>query len=606
MDNNSIKKARAKQAKTIKKCAGTVKYKNENKPCDKQATDNEDYCKKHLTNIKHLEYATINNLKLCSNIGHFKDCENYVAIDNKYKACGKCRTNENEKEKIRVDARNAKNNLIINDEQNKDKFIKCTNCPIQFKYGSIVTKNGEFSKKCNKCHGLAAKKESERDRSDRDYAQYEAQPHVKERRKEYKKNNYDKVATYWLSYRQRQMNKLGLDGYRKKQNDYMKNYFKENPKMREICNMKKNVNTNYKYKYYKREALLKGRDFELTGEQCEKYFLDNCFYCDKKAIKELSLNGIDRKNNEIGYITTNCVTACTLCNMIKGSFENEIKFIYMCNHIMTFLGIVKGNIYNDISENSGSSKYKLCISSAKKRGYEFNLDEYNFNTIKSNPCYLCGKTNTQSHQNGIDRIDNNIGYTLLNSRACCKTCNYMKINYSLYEFLTTLLNIYQNHFKDDKVLMSINDTCNKLINMKYKNIKNNSNINLDNFDNDESSGCVSDDSFGFEKYLDEEEIINALEQEEKYTINVLEQEEGNNSTIKSTNDQMQKIIDNSIINPQKMSITKTKKINMAKNQIHKQNNKSINDSNMIQKYSDENIKQRSKEICDKKNQNKIM
>lgn len=61
------------------------------------------------------------------------------------------------------------------------------------------------------------------------------------------------------------------------------------------------------------------------------------------------------------------------------------------------------------------------------------------------PCYLCGKENNDTHQNGIDRVDSSIGYIESNIQSCCGSCNYMKSNYSLEIFLEKCTLIALNH-----------------------------------------------------------------------------------------------------------------------------------------------------------------
>ena len=40
-----------------------------------------------------------------------------------------------------------------------------------------------------------------------------------------------------------------------------------------------------------------------------------------KETHEFIYNGIDRKNNDMGYRLDNCVSCCTLCNRRKGGME---------------------------------------------------------------------------------------------------------------------------------------------------------------------------------------------------------------------------------------------------------------------------------------------
>lgn len=73
-------------------------------------------------------------------------------------------------------------------------------------------------------------------------------------------------------------------------------------------------------------------------------------------------------------------------------------------------------------------------SAAKKRGYDFSLTKPEFlEMIKSN-CHYCGTPPSRIRKwqngsfiyNGIDRLDNNIGYTTSNTVTACYECNQAK------------------------------------------------------------------------------------------------------------------------------------------------------------------------------------
>lgn len=104
----------------------------------------------------------------------------------------------------------------------------------------------------------------------------------------------------------------------------------------------------------------------------------------------------------------------------------------------------------DASINMLYSQYK---HKSKKRGYTFSLTVDEFRYIIEQPCYLCNSmaTNTfvlpdrgEYHYNGVDRIDNNQGYSVANCAACCGTCNKMKLDLSIAEFLQKIELIHQN------------------------------------------------------------------------------------------------------------------------------------------------------------------
>jgi len=93
-----------------------------------------------------------------------------------------------------------------------------------------------------------------------------------------------------------------------------------------------------------------------------------------------------------------------------------------------------------------SMRYKIAEykKSAKERGYKYKLTEEQFANITQQDCYYCGaKPNNASKYsenngiyiyNGIDRVDNNGGYTVDNVVSCCTRCNYAKKNFTLQDY----------------------------------------------------------------------------------------------------------------------------------------------------------------------------
>ena len=81
---------------------------------------------------------------------------------------------------------------------------------------------------------------------------------------------------------------------------------------------------------------------------------------------------------------------------------------------------------------------------AKKRGHTYELTEEEFKEITQKPCFYCGQEPNQIAKyetknghyiyNGIDRKDNNIGYTYENSLPCCGLCNREKGRQSFKQF----------------------------------------------------------------------------------------------------------------------------------------------------------------------------
>ena len=110
------------------------------------------------------------------------------------------------------------------------------------------------------------------------------------------------------------------------------------------------------------------------------------------------------------------------------------------------------------------STYKVLAASvkggAKKRNIEYMLSLEQFKNIVKNNCYWCGEKpplkNPKAERmptlpapaNGIDRINNSIGYIYDNCVASCQKCNIAKNNYSEKEFLEWIKKVYMHQFQE--------------------------------------------------------------------------------------------------------------------------------------------------------------
>lgn len=80
---------------------------------------------------------------------------------------------------------------------------------------------------------------------------------------------------------------------------------------------------------------------------------------------------------------------------------------------------------------------------AARRGLAFELTADEFLAIAAQACRYCGAPPSNTIKrgkpsaftyNGVDRLDNALGYTLANAVPCCKTCNWAKQRMSVGEF----------------------------------------------------------------------------------------------------------------------------------------------------------------------------
>ena len=103
--------------------------------------------------------------------------------------------------------------------------------------------------------------------------------------------------------------------------------------------------------------------------------------------------------------------------------------------------------------------YRNYKARANKDGYDFDLTETQFMELTQGNCHYCNSLPTQilsgsngsndgSRQlngdylhNGIDRVDNSIGYIYANCVTCCKICNRAKREMTYHNFIVWLDNL---------------------------------------------------------------------------------------------------------------------------------------------------------------------
>lgn len=92
---------------------------------------------------------------------------------------------------------------------------------------------------------------------------------------------------------------------------------------------------------------------------------------------------------------------------------------------------------------------------AAERNLVFELNESQFRNLTKLNCFYCDdepKTLFKPKapfggylSNGVDRINNNIGYTIQNSVTCCRICNQMKSDRSYDDFIARCERITRGH-----------------------------------------------------------------------------------------------------------------------------------------------------------------
>jgi hypothetical protein len=110
-----------------------------------------------------------------------------------------------------------------------------------------------------------------------------------------------------------------------------------------------------------------------------------------------------------------------------------------------------------VGEASCNQLYSVYRWQAEKRRFEFSLTKDDFRRLTKGNCFYCGIEPLQTHHqitcktpyiyNGIDRQDNNVGYTVSNCVSCCGVCNDMKRTRTVEDFVKKCeaVAIHQNY-----------------------------------------------------------------------------------------------------------------------------------------------------------------
>lgn len=198
-------------------------------------------------------------------------------------------------------------------------------------------------------------------------------------------------------------------------------------------------------------ARKKGRPVKVTMDQFYEIAKKDCFYCGLEHPD--SLIGLDRSDNDLDYTIDNVVPCCKSCNLSKNTLNKE-TFILMCTHIATATCYYKTRLFPEIFNKSGRRRYNKYRNDAQCRNLPFELSREYFDGLIKEQCYLCKRCPNENSTNGVDRVDNNLGYTNDNCRPCCGNCNILKKIFPLDDFLIKCALIARRHKNNLDVLLA--------------------------------------------------------------------------------------------------------------------------------------------------------
>jgi len=131
------------------------------------------------------------------------------------------------------------------------------------------------------------------------------------------------------------------------------------------------------YKTYKRRAPERKIDFSLSEKEFKKiHDRDECYTCGKSN-SEIHANGIDRKDNAIGYEYDNCESCCGNCNYLKKGIDYE-TFLDQCFFVAIYNQEDLETLYEHWTPSNFLEKNhkKLTIEGKTERTEKKNKDRH--------------------------------------------------------------------------------------------------------------------------------------------------------------------------------------------------------------------------------------
>lgn len=394
----------------------------------KRSTENI-YCNKHQLCI-FVDETVAMGKKVCKQ--YIRGCRTQLDLDYQYSRCQIC---------LEKDRNQDKNRRANATNSNKtDTHQTCSTCCKEFENSFFIGVNGGTTKSCKNCRDSNRIQDQKRDKEhcNKIHRIADKKPERIAKKAEWKEANYEKIVMYCMNHRQRQIDE-DIDEYLKRNTQNAKQWRDNNPNKVAINNQNKINNIKLQYGVYSRSARDKKLDFEILQEDFDKLVKEPCYYCD--VIQERGFNGIDRLDSTLGYTMDNIVSCCSTCNYMKCSLSVDV-FLKRLEHILTYNNKIKGRYFPEEFCDTNARSYNEYKRRADNKSLPFELSEEEYNIIINSQCYLCGRKSYEKYRNGIDRIDNHLGYIMSNVKPCCGSCNYIKKDMELGELCNKMTEIF--------------------------------------------------------------------------------------------------------------------------------------------------------------------
>lgn len=143
---------------------------------------------------------------------------------------------------------------------------------------------------------------------------------------------------------------------------------------------------------YTRRADNKNLEFTVSSHDFQKLRDTNCYICGKETNETTHINGIDRYDNNIGYIPENCRSCCANCNFMKKHFTYDEfiqKLILIHNqHKEKVMEPVVPNGYMNPSNKKTKQELQIHSLEQREQRKESLKQKYTEEEIKKNAALI--------------------------------------------------------------------------------------------------------------------------------------------------------------------------------------------------------------------------
>ena len=167
-----------------------------------------------------------------------------------------------------------------------------------------------------------------------------------------------------------------------------------------------------------------------------------CTHCLHKA--RIRDRKRDDQKRQDGTLCLDCGTKLTEVTRAKGKHDKSLRRCVPCYEKLQKYESKRAPRERNYKAEVFTNRHVIWnhyVKGAQKRRIDFSLSKALFNNLISKPCFYC-EYQKEGEVNGIDRVDNNKGYTEENVVSCCATCNQLKGSQHPQEFLDKLRAIH--------------------------------------------------------------------------------------------------------------------------------------------------------------------